>query len=103
MATEYNLPRCRQCPGSFFELSFAVKGAFQPSRFIPICHALHVIPETVFDSEKINESQFISRANVQTVEFKLPDNCPFLEELRSKGLAPWPVTTIDKTGIYNYL
>jgi hypothetical protein len=65
------------------------------SRFMAVCQALNVTLDPKFPDSKISESQFISRANVQSVTFEPLDNCPHVEKLRAEGLIPWATSTID--------
>jgi hypothetical protein len=89
------IPDCRQCPSGEFEMSFQVKGKWQPARYLPICRAIHVVPRTVFNGPKSTESRFINRSNFDKVQVKPVDNCPHLEELRAKGKIPWASSTIN--------
>jgi hypothetical protein len=90
-----NLPKCRECPGRYFELALIAKPNFGPTRKFAICHALEVVLQPLFPDEKIEESMVISKANERTVRFEPVDNCPFLEKLRAQGLIPWASTCID--------
>jgi hypothetical protein len=60
-----------------------------------ICDALHIVLQPDFQDGTLRECQFISRANVQTVQFEPVDNCPHVERLRKEGMIPWVTASID--------
>lgn len=59
------------------------------------CNALHVVLRPIFQDAELRECLYINNANVATVQFKLPDNCPHVEQLRKEGNVPWATSTID--------
>ena len=63
-----------------------------------ICDAKHLVLQPIFAGDKIKECRFINRANVQSVQFETPDNCPHIEKMRREGLLPFAVATIDFSG-----
>jgi len=93
MENQTQLPSCRQCPSNNFRLPYVCK-----SRYMGICDALHVVLQPLFEGDSPGESHFISRANVQSVQFEPVDNCPHIESLRKEGLLPWALATIDFLG-----
>lgn len=60
-----------------------------------ICDAKHLVLNPIFNDGSLRECQFISRANVASVQFETPDNCPHVEKMRQTGLLPWAVATIN--------
>jgi hypothetical protein len=84
------IPNCRFCPSREFELTYVKK-----SRFMAICHALEIIIQPIFTGGEINECKFISRANVETVQFEPVDYCPHIEKLRKEGKIPWAQNSYD--------
>ena len=89
------LPRCRQCPGNHFEMAFIQKPNFSATRFMAICHALHIVLEPSFEGHTNSESLFINRGNVNSVILNPVEYCPFLEQLRKEGKIPWPDYSIN--------
>jgi hypothetical protein len=63
-----------------------------------ICNAKHLVLKPIFNDGDLRDCQFISRANVQIVQFELPDNCPHLEQLRKEGKVEWAMSSIDFRG-----
>jgi hypothetical protein len=93
MKEQVFLPNCRRCPSSQFKLPYVCQ-----SRYMGICDAKHLVLHPIFDSSKPGEDQFINKANVDSVQFELPDNCPHLEQMRKDGLVPWACGVIDFLG-----
>ena len=89
------IPDCRFCPSNEFELAFQTKQGAKPTRYMPICHRLHILPESFFPVGKLSESTTISRANINTVKFLPASNCPHVESLRQSGDIPWPTYSIN--------
>lgn len=89
------LPNCRFCPLQKFELVRLPKPNAGANRYMGICHARELVLKPIFPSGKIEECQAINKANVNDVTFELPDNCPYLDQLRSEGKIPWASASIN--------
>ena len=82
------MPKCRECPS--FEIF-----RFRPCRYIAVCHAKEGVLYPIFSEKNICDCYYMSKANIDTAQFKPLDNCTYVNKLRNEGLIPWADGSID--------